>query len=67
MGNSCVQLKRHCRRDAFANQIQQVTTGFSAPLTLDVSSLTSLNSLSSLALSMSVRPGAVPGCKSISG
>lgn len=69
MGNSCVQLdSANAAVAAFANQIQQVTTGFSAPLTLDVSSLTSLNSLSSLALSMSVRTKALSlDVKSISG
>ena len=68
-GNSCVQLgSANAAVAAFANQIQQVTTGFSAPLTLDVSSLTSLNSLSSLALSMSVRAKALSlDVKSISG
>jgi hypothetical protein len=67
--NSCVQLGgANTAVAAFADQIQQVTMGFSAPLTLDVSSLTSLNSLSSLALSMSVRTTALSlNVKSISG
>jgi hypothetical protein len=67
--NSCVQLgSANAAVAAFASNIQQVTAGFSAPLTLDASSLTSLDSLSALALSMSLRTTALSlDVKSISG
>lgn len=68
-GNSCVQLGSvNAAITAFASEIQQVTAGFSAPLTLDASSLMSLDSLSTLAVSMSVRSTALSlDVKKISG
>lgn len=58
--NSCVQLdSANAAIAAFASRIQEVTAGFNALLTLDASSLTSLDSLSALALSMSMRTTAL--------
>ncbi len=67
--SSCVQLdSASVAIAAFASRIQEVTAGFNAPLTLDASSLAALDSLSALALSMSVRTTALSlDVKSISG
>jgi hypothetical protein len=67
--NSCAQLgSADVAVAAFANRIKSVTTGFTPPLTLDASSLTSLDSLSALARSMALRSTALSlDVKSISG
>jgi hypothetical protein len=67
--NSCVQLDSvNAVVAAFASRIQEVTAGFDAPLTLDAGSLASLDDLSALALSMSVRATALSlEVKSIAG